>query len=290
MATKPNLILYVDIVSPFAYLAYYVIRVSPLSTAENIICIIYLEHSVVVSFQLSPILPDRLLCPSVLVCSQRDTQHSPVFAQCSVDYVPVFLGGIIKAVGTTPPINIKNKGPYTAHERRRWAQLFDIPVKEGLPPGFPANTISARQPVYPVKTMFPAKLTDTLDLLFETYFVNHKAVHERTHLQLILSEVLGKENAEAIMQKSTSDEVKKELTAQTQDVISKGSFGLPWYIGMPLRATSVLRHSTEDAATNSGGKTDHFWGFDNIGLVADHLGLDRLEASSAGVRGWRAML
>ncbi|KAL8867497.1 MAG: hypothetical protein Q9174_005627 [Haloplaca sp. 1 TL-2023] len=60
MATKPQLVLYVDIVSPFAYLAYYVIR------------------------------------------------HSPVFAQCSVDYVPVFLGGIIKDVGTTPPINIKS--------------------------------------------------------------------------------------------------------------------------------------------------------------------------------------
>lgn len=30
---------------------------------------------------------------------------------------------------------------------------------------------------------------------------------------------------------STSDEVKRELTARTDEVISKGSFGLPWYIG-----------------------------------------------------------
>lgn len=30
---------------------------------------------------------------------------------------------------------------------------------------------------------------------------------------------------------STSDEVKTELTASTNEVVSKGSFGLPWYIG-----------------------------------------------------------
>ncbi|KAI4097496.1 MAG: hypothetical protein LQ344_000228 [Seirophora lacunosa] len=60
MASKPKLVLYLDIVSPFAYLAYYVVR------------------------------------------------HSPVFAHCDVTYVPVFLGGIMKACGNTPPIYIKS--------------------------------------------------------------------------------------------------------------------------------------------------------------------------------------
>lgn len=27
------------------------------------------------------------------------------------------------------------------HERLRWARLFDVPMKETTPPGFPANTL-----------------------------------------------------------------------------------------------------------------------------------------------------
>ena len=65
----------------------------------------------------------------------------------------------MKACGNTPPINIKSlpstrssvlsspadrivdKGAYMNHERLRWARLFDVPMKETTPPGFPANTL-----------------------------------------------------------------------------------------------------------------------------------------------------
>lgn len=57
---KPKLILYVDVVSPFAYLAFHVLNTSP------------------------------------------------VFKGCDVTYVPVFLGGIMKGTGNTPPIQIKS--------------------------------------------------------------------------------------------------------------------------------------------------------------------------------------
>ncbi|KAL9128978.1 MAG: hypothetical protein Q9217_002453 [Psora testacea] len=57
---KPSLLLYVDLVSPFAYLAFHVIRTSP------------------------------------------------VFKDVEATYVPVFLGGIMKACGNTPPMNIKS--------------------------------------------------------------------------------------------------------------------------------------------------------------------------------------
>lgn len=35
-------------------------------------------------------------------------QHDPVFAECEISYVPVFLGGIMKACNNTAPINIKS--------------------------------------------------------------------------------------------------------------------------------------------------------------------------------------
>ncbi|KAL8679651.1 MAG: hypothetical protein Q9224_007015, partial [Gallowayella concinna] len=199
--------------------------------------------------------------------------HSPVFANCEITYVPVFLGGIIKACGNTPPIHIKNKGPYMHHERRRWARLFDIPMKETLPPGFPANTILVQRVLTAVDMLCPERLQETVDRMFHASFALHQPVHERECLLGLLESVHGKFQAKEIMEKSTGDEAKKMLTARTEDIISKGSFGLPWFI-----------------ATNIEGKVDHFWGFDNIAAVASHLGLKKPEASSTGGTGWRAML
>ncbi|KAL8892271.1 MAG: hypothetical protein Q9215_000784 [Flavoplaca cf. flavocitrina] len=68
------------------------------------------------------------------------------------------------------------------------------------------------------------------------------------------------------MQQSTSNEVKGKLTGRTEEAITKGSFGLPWYI-----------------ATNAEGVVDHFWGFDNIAAVANHLGLEKLTSGNTGL-------
>jgi len=90
---RPSLTLYLDIVSPFAYLAYYV------------------------------------------------TKTSPVFATCEITYVPIFLGAVMKACGNTPPIQIKNKDKWINIERLRWARLFNVPMHEQMPEGFPPLTL-----------------------------------------------------------------------------------------------------------------------------------------------------
>ena len=43
-------------------------------------------------------------------------------------------------------------------------------------------------------------------------------------------------------------------------------------------------------ATDCEGRTECYWGFDHIGQVAAHLGLDRPEKSTTKEDGWRAML
>jgi 2-hydroxychromene-2-carboxylate isomerase len=58
MAQKPKLTLFVDIVSPFAYMAFYVL------------------------------------------------QRSAAFKQVDITYIPIFLGGVMKACDNRPPISI----------------------------------------------------------------------------------------------------------------------------------------------------------------------------------------
>ncbi|KAI7580203.1 hypothetical protein KC346_g19017 [Hortaea werneckii] len=56
---RPKLTVYLDIISPFAYMAFYV------------------------------------------------TKNSPIFKQCDVNYVPIFLGGLMQKCNNRPPIEIK---------------------------------------------------------------------------------------------------------------------------------------------------------------------------------------
>ena len=37
-----------------------------------------------------------------------------------------------------------DKGEWVGKERLRWAKLFNVPMAETPPPGFPANTIKVR--------------------------------------------------------------------------------------------------------------------------------------------------
>ena len=75
--------------------------------------------------------------------------------------------------------------------------------------------------------------------------------------------------------KATSEEVKTALKANTDEALQSGSFGLPWFV-----------------ATDTMGRTEVFFGFDHIGQVVAHLGLERPQqkGEDGGAEGWRAML
>lgn len=80
--------------------------------------------------------------------------------------------------------------------------------------------------------------------------------------------MVGDAEAKTVLERSTSAEVKKLLAEKTNEAMDAGAFGLPWFV-----------------ATNSKGEKEGFWGFDHIGQMVDHLGLERPQTG-----GWKAML
>lgn len=76
---QPKITLYVDIVSPFGYMAFYVLKVGYPCSAY--IC--------------------RILTIGRL-------KHSPVFKHVEITYVPILLGGLMNKCGNVPPLNIKS--------------------------------------------------------------------------------------------------------------------------------------------------------------------------------------
>ncbi|KAF9888736.1 hypothetical protein FE257_008311 [Aspergillus nanangensis] len=217
----PRITLYVDIVSPFGYIAFYILR------------------------------------------------NSPVFAQCNVTYVPIFLGGLMNACGNTPPIKIKNKDAWIDLERRRWAHYFSIPMVEKPVEGFPPLTLSTQRALCAISQKLPNKLAPTIDALYHSLWVEGNAkIGQPEGFAPVLEKALGSTDAQEILQAMNQPETKALLSANTDQAFKAGAFGLPWF-----------------ECTNSSGKTEGFWGIDHLGQVVDFLGLDRRQD-----HGFRALL
>ncbi|KMU79920.1 hypothetical protein CISG_08202 [Coccidioides immitis RMSCC 3703] len=217
----PKITLYVDVVSPFAYLAYYI------------------------------------------------TRHSPVFAKCEVSYIPVLLGGIIKATNNNSPLYIKNKDKWINVERLRWSRYFNVPVTEGTVKGFPIQTLAVQRALCSVAAETPSKLVPCLDALYKSLWVEgNPDVGKPEGFTPILSQVLGEEAAEEAVRKSTTEEVKKMLLANSERAVTSGAFGLPWI-----------------ECTNSEEKVESFFGVDHLGQVAAFLGLE-----TSSDKGFRCVL
>ncbi|PMD35469.1 HCCA isomerase/glutathione S-transferase kappa [Hyaloscypha variabilis F] len=199
-------------------------------------------------------------------------RNDPVFKNCEITYVPIFLGGVMKACGNTAPINIKNKDKWINVERVRWARLFSIPMRENVPDGFPPLTLLVMRALCALTLLYPGneeqeKLTKVLDVLYHEYWCEHKKTNEKEVLAELLTRVLGEGDSRKVMEMA-GKEGKELLGKNTDKALADGAFGLPWFV-----------------ATNGDGKTETFWGVDHLGQVTAHLGLEQPK-----IGGWKAML
>jgi 2-hydroxychromene-2-carboxylate isomerase len=170
MSQKPKLTLFVDIVSPFAYMAFYVL------------------------------------------------QRSAAFKQVEITYIPIFLGGVMKACDNRPPISItsmfplplspfplqarkltrskKDKAGYIESDRKRWSTYANIPMSKEMPKGFPPFTLHVMRALAVVETSQPDKLSESIAALYKAMWVDAKPIHEPAVFESVLGDVLGKEDAQ----------------------------------------------------------------------------------------------
>ncbi|GAB7337602.1 hypothetical protein MBLNU457_g2905t1 [Dothideomycetes sp. NU457] len=203
------------------------------------------------------------------------TKTSPIFKDCDVTYIPIFLGGVMKACGNTPPIQIKSppslpllrthqltaipdKAEWINLERQRWAKYCAIPCVENTPAGFPPSTLHVQRALCAVQLLHPDKLNTAIHECYNKFWVEGQAIQDPKNFGAALAKALGEDGAKEVMGKMGSAEVKGRLQENTDLAIREGAFGLPWFV-----------------ATNAQGKTERFWGFDHLGQVIEHLGLQR---------------
>ena len=141
---RPKLTLFLDIVSPFSYMAFHA------------------------------------------------TQHLRLFQQCDITYIPIFLGGVMKACDNRPPTTIKNKGAYITLEKTRWARAFEIPFGERMPEPFPQSTLHVQRALCAVHLLYPGKLVASFAALYRAFWVEGRGpIGEAEVFGPVLRGVLG---------------------------------------------------------------------------------------------------
>lgn len=190
---------------------------------------------------------------------------------------------------TKNSISLTDKDKWINVERLRWSRLFEVPMAKSMPDNFPPFTLTIMRTLCALTASDPdqEKLCQSLDALFNAFWVGKQPTHQPEVMQQVLKQVLGEDEAVKGMSpvrhrfmkilllnypctaiEMAKNEGKTLLLQNTDKAYDDGAFGLPWFI-----------------CTNSEGKTEGFWGVDHLGQVTNFLGLEMPK-----IGGWKAML
>lgn len=87
-----------------------------------------------------------------------------------------------------------DKDIYINKERKRWANYFGVPIIEHVPEGFPPMTLAAQRALCAVSQLFPDKLPESLEALFNVFWrEGNIKVGKPEVFDPILERVLGKD-------------------------------------------------------------------------------------------------
>jgi len=177
----------------------------------------------------------------------------------SVNFIPIFLGGVNVGSGNKPPWSLPAKAKYGNFDSAR-AKTYHGMERIEVPDFFPPLTILPQRALCYIKSASPPSIFEkTWVALFDAMWLPPQ---QNITLPGLLKETLTKtglfsaEEVEQIMGKAQEKEWKDALTANTQKVLEQGAFGAPW---MWVR--------------NGEGVEEPFFGSDRFHFMWQFLGL-----------------
>ena len=148
---------------------------------------------------------------------QLEQQYS-----CVIEYKPVLLGALFKATNNVSPAMIPAKAKYMmAHDLPRFAKRYDVPFT--MNPFFPINTLPLMRGAHAAKEM--GCFDQYCDALYDGLWQKGANLGDTEVLSQILD---GADiNANELLAKIQTPEVKQSLLTLTQEAIERDLFGVP---------------------------------------------------------------
>lgn len=143
-------------------------------------------------------------------------------------YVPVLLGGLMKATGNRPPwmvyADVPAKVAYDQLEFHRFIATHGL-SKFKMTPHFPPNTLAAMRTIVAAGRfgIQPAVIDTCMTAMWE----EEENLSDRDVLRTVLDKA-GHDGA-ALMATAEVDDVKAELVANTERAVARGAFGIPTF-------------------------------------------------------------
>lgn len=158
-----------------------------------------------------------------------------------VNWRPIMLGAMFKAVGTAPLTTYPLKGEYSRRDLLRSARA--IGVELGIPDGFPHGTLPAARGFYWLGSSDPEKQKPFANAFYQAYFGEGRNVSEMDPTADIAAS-LGIDR-EAFLAAIQDPAIKDILKAETGAALERGVFGSPFIFA----------------------DDEPFWGFDHFDQV-----------------------
>jgi 2-hydroxychromene-2-carboxylate isomerase len=143
-------------------------------------------------------------------------------------YVPILLGGVFKMTGNRSPVEafagIRNKPDYERLETRRFVERYR---RAGVPsnPFFPVNTLALMRGAIAAKLL--GIFAPYVDEIFRHMWADPKKLDDPPVLRAAL--VASGFDADALLARTQTQDVKDELLANTQRSVERGTFGSPTF-------------------------------------------------------------
>ncbi|KAJ7162641.1 putative glutathione S-transferase kappa 1 [Mycena crocata] len=177
----------------------------------------------------------------------------------SVEFHPIFLGGVNVGSGNKPPWTLPAKATYGAFETKRAQNYHGLP-DIAVPPFFPNLTLLPQRALCYIKATFPQSTFEQawLALFHAMWIPPHADISKPDVFRRVLldTKLFSATEADAILAAAGQQKWKDCLSENTKKVLDQGAFGAPW---MWVR--------------NAEGKEEPFFGSDRFHFMWEYLGL-----------------
>lgn len=138
-------------------------------------------------------------------------------------YRPMLLGGVMQATGNQPPATLPARGTYMPVDIGRWLRRYGLPFN--FNPAFPMKTVTALRAALAAQEqgVFPAYH----EALFRAAWVDRVNLGDAASLRDVIAK--AGLNAEKLLARAESDEIKERLKANTAEAVARGAFGAPTF-------------------------------------------------------------
>lgn len=157
-----------------------------------------------------------------------------------VQWRPILLGGIFKALGTASLVKQPGMADYSVKDFARSARFLGVPYAQ--PAEFPVSTVAPARAYYWLHGQDCGMARRFAHEVFRAYFVAGRNIADAAVIQELAVKVgAGGTAAEAGM---NDPAIKERLRTETDAALAAGAFGAPWIIvdGEPFWGADRLPH------------------------------------------------